>query len=78
MLGFDAAQYTLPLPFPRQLAFSRNWNECLKLPSVLPSIRSFVRSFVALSLARAAMAMSANVLQVFGLLFCVYERLNVR
>jgi hypothetical protein len=46
--------------------------------SVRPCIRSFVRSFVRLSLARAAMAMSANALQVFGLLFCVYERLNVR
>jgi hypothetical protein len=39
-------------------------------------VRPLVRSFV--YLARAAMAMSGNSLQVFGLLFCVYERLNVR
>jgi hypothetical protein len=45
--------------------------------SVRPSVHSFVRSFVPLSLARAAMAMSANAVQVFGLLFCEYERLIV-
>jgi hypothetical protein len=42
-------------------------------PSGHSFVRSFVRSFVSLSRARAAMAMSANAPQVFGLLFCVYE-----